>query len=140
MGDKVYLFVITASEPIKPDTLDIVGYQHDYWPGMKLATEDDYQGAHIVEDTFIVDELLSFRVTMVRVAHGERGDGTVTFDPAFARVLSWIDRGVAREGNIVEDITKFASADKERIGRLQADDDVIEFIQGEIDAELRLLR
>lgn len=144
----VYAYIITSVDVAKPDTLDISGYQHSYWPGeILLLLENDTGGRHILEDEpFVVDELVTFKVTAVRVAKGEMieddGNHVVAFAPPYQRVLGYLQRGAARSVSIRETVTDFADELKRGITpeKMGIDDAAAEFIHEAIDAQVRLVR
>jgi len=141
----VYAYVIVSSEPVHDPQLDIVGYRHDFWPGqIMMLPDDDTGGRHILTDElFPVDELLSFKVTAVRVAKGEQGeDDTVTFPEEYRQVLAYLQRGALHSLYIRDAVSDFGEILKEKLTpeKLGADDAVVERLHAEIDAQVRLVR
>lgn len=124
---RVFLNLILAVDIDKPDQLDIVGYQHQYWPGEIIHMEHDYGTVPTIVD--FEDGPITFHVTLMRIVIGEMietasGPG-VQMDPAYRPLMDQLQAGMKAQQLLDEIANGFADEVKDAIAHAHGDQDPV---------------
>jgi hypothetical protein len=116
LGEKVHAYLI-SSVTISPETLDITGYQHPYWPGEVVLDREDYGREPRVVD--YQDDAITFHVQLVRVGTGVADKfGSLTFPDAVGWLLVQLKSGQDAKRFALEQLHDFVDQTKAKFEEL----------------------
>lgn len=91
LGEKAHAYLI-SSVTISPETLDITGYEHPYWPGEVILDREDY--GRLPRTIDYEDGAITFHVELVRIGTGVADKfGKLNFPDAIGWLLVQLKAG-----------------------------------------------